>query len=102
MRTARLVARQPVRHSNYYPKLPIDMIHFKRSIWAGIPAALILALGLAAAMPSGAHSFKAGDVVVDHPYATPTVAGARTGAVYFRGLKNSSSTQADRLVSRHS
>jgi len=44
-----------------------------------------------------AHDFKAGALVIDHPYATPTPAGARTGAVYFRTLKNTG-READRLL----
>ena len=44
-----------------------------------------------------AHDFKAGALVIDHPYATPTPAGARTGAVYFQALKNTG-READRLI----
>ncbi len=44
-----------------------------------------------------AHGSRVGDLVVDHPYATPTPAGARNGAAYLRGLKNLGA-QADRLV----
>lgn len=54
---------------------------------------VLLALGATAQ----AHDFRAGDVSIDHPYALPTPAGARTGAVYFRGLKNKGA-QADRLI----
>lgn len=56
----------------------------------------IAALLLAPA-PAWAHDFKAGALVIDHPYATPTPAGARTGAVYFRTLKNTG-READRLL----
>lgn len=52
-------------------------------------AALIVALTtFAASRPASAHDFKAGSVVIEHPYATPTPPGARTGAVYFRALRN--------------
>ncbi len=44
-----------------------------------------------------AHGTRAGDLTIDHPYATPTPDGARTGAVYFRTLINRGKT-ADRLV----
>lgn len=44
-----------------------------------------------------AHDFKAGALVIDHPYATPTPNGARNGAVYFRALKNTG-RDPDRLV----
>ncbi len=53
------------------------------------------------ALPPGlalAHDFKAGDIRIDHPYATPTPVQARNGAVYFRELRNSG-RQADRLLS---
>lgn len=56
---------------------------------------------LAAALLSGAalaHDFKAGDLRIDHPYATPTRPGLKTGGVYFRGIKNTG-TQPDRLLS---
>ena len=35
-----------------------------------------------------AHDFKQGDLVIDHPYATPSLAGTRNGSVYFKGLRN--------------
>ncbi|WP_297748697.1 copper chaperone PCu(A)C [Hydrogenophaga sp.] len=44
-----------------------------------------------------AHGFKAGDLRIDHPYATPTGPGMRTGAVYLRGIQNLG-RQGDRLV----
>lgn len=45
-----------------------------------------------------AHDFKAGDLRIDHPYATPSLPGARNGAVYFRGIRNSAALP-DRLLS---
>jgi len=45
-----------------------------------------------------AHDFKAGDLRIDHPYATPSRPGMSTGSVYFRGIRNTGST-ADRLLS---
>jgi periplasmic copper chaperone A len=44
-----------------------------------------------------AHGTRAGDIVIDHPYATPSPPGA-PGAVYFRGLSNRGRV-ADRLIS---
>lgn len=61
-----------------------------------LTTALTLALTLPCAVR--AHDFKAGDIVIDHPYATPSLPGARTGAVYFRGLRNTGRS-ADSLVS---
>jgi periplasmic copper chaperone A len=48
-----------------------------------------------------AHDFKVGNMVIDHPYATPTLSGQSTGAVYFRNLRNRG-TEADRLLSAQS
>lgn len=45
-----------------------------------------------------AHGFRAGDLRIDHPYATPSRPGVQTGAVYFRGIENRGRV-ADRLLS---
>jgi copper(I)-binding protein len=45
-----------------------------------------------------AHDFKAGDLRIDHPYATPSRPGLSTGAVYLRGLRNTGAV-TDRLLS---
>lgn len=50
------------------------------------------------ATPIHAHSFKAGDINIIHPYATPTPAGGKNGAVYFRAIENSG-RNPDRLLS---
>ena len=54
----------------------------------------------ASALPMGAwaHGTKAGDLVIDHPYATPSLAGLTTGAVYFRGIQNKGA-EPDQLLS---
>lgn len=44
-----------------------------------------------------AHGGRAGDVLIDHPYATPTAPGELVGSVYFRALKNTGPV-ADRLL----
>lgn len=49
------------------------------------------------ATDSLAHDFRVGSIVIDHPYATPSIPGTRTGAVYFRALLNKGD-QADRLL----
>ena len=51
--------------------------------------------------PAHAHDFKLGDLVIDHPYATPSLAGTRNGSVYFKGLHNRGG-QADRLIAAKS
>jgi copper(I)-binding protein len=47
---------------------------------------------------ASAHDIKIGDLTIDHPYATPTVAAQSTGAVYIRNLRNRGAT-SDRLIS---
>ena len=53
---------------------------------------------LLSALPAAAHDFRAGAIVIDHPYSPPTPGGASTGAVYFRTLKNTG-REPDRLLS---
>jgi len=67
--------------------------------WRGVlhtMAALAL-LGASIATPAHAHDFRAGQLVIDHPYATPSLAGTPNGAAYLRGIRNRG-TAPDRLV----
>jgi periplasmic copper chaperone A len=57
--------------------------------------------GLLSPGPAAGHDFRAGAIVIDHPYAPPTPGGATTGAVYFRTLKNTG-REPDRLLSASS
>ncbi len=50
------------------------------------------------ALPTLAHDFKAGALRIDHPYATPSRPGLTTGAVYFRGIRNTGRAD-DKLLS---
>lgn len=59
----------------------------------GLVALALLGMGAAQA-----HDFRQGDVVMDHPYATPSLAGTTTGAVYFKSIRNTGKTP-DRLLS---
>lgn len=59
---------------------------------------LLIAMSVLCALPAWAHDFKAGDLRIDHPYATPSRPGLSTGAVYFRGIRNTGQTH-DRLLS---
>jgi periplasmic copper chaperone A len=69
-----------------------------RSPGFGRLLALAVVVSIAMVAPQArAHDFKAGGVVVDHPYAVPTAAGSTDGAAYLRGLKNTGS-QADALI----
>ena len=45
-----------------------------------------------------AHGFKAGELTINHPYATPSLKGSKTGAAYIRSIKNNGK-QADQLIS---
>ncbi len=62
--------------------------------WALRVPIMVMAAGVAAAH---AHGSRVGDLILDHPYATPTPAGATTGAAYLRTLRNTGD-QADRLL----
>lgn len=62
------------------------------------PAALMLTLALAPVASVNAHGVRVGDLVVDHPYATPASATEGHAGVYFRSITNRS-TRSDRLVS---
>lgn len=44
-----------------------------------------------------AHALKCGDLVVAHPYATPTLAGSQVGAAYFMAIKNNGK-ESDQLL----
>lgn len=65
-----------------------------RRQWLG---ALPLLGMLSLAPPAQAHDFKAGQLVIDHPYATPTSPGTRNSAAYFRGIRNTGRA-LDRLI----
>ena len=58
-------------------------------------AACAVLFALFAHASARAHDYTAGDVHIIHPYATPSVPGARNGAAYVAGLE---ARQADRLL----
>lgn len=70
-----------------------EALRQRRRAWSCLAAWLVLPLSGTAI----AHDFKLGPLRIDHPYATPTPAGARTGAAYLRTLRNTGD-QADRLI----
>lgn len=57
---------------------------------------LLAAMAVLAAAPAPAHSYRAGDIEIGHPWARPTVAGQRSGGA-FLSLTNRG-TAAERLV----
>jgi len=60
---------------------------------------MLLAVVLAGNLQiANAHSFKAGELTINHPYATPSLNGSKTGAMYIRGIQNTGK-QADQLIS---
>jgi copper(I)-binding protein len=59
----------------------------------------LFALPFSAGVAYG-HAYKADDLKVDHPYATPTVAGEKNSAVYFRALDNGGKTTDDLIGAR--
>lgn len=61
---------------------------------------MLLAWGVVWMGQASAHGVRAGDLNIDHPYATPTPAGLTTGAVYFRNITNRGAG-TDRLVEAH-
>ena len=62
-----------------------------------LPLRTICAVLCSASLLAAAHDFKAGDIVIDHPYALPSPPGSTTGAMHLRALKNTGE-QADQLV----
>lgn len=68
-----------------------------RRPWVVAALLLVSSITLLAGRVASAHGSSAGPIKIEHPYATPTPAGARTGAVYFRALRNTG-RQADRLI----
>lgn len=56
-------------------------------------------LALAAALCAGtqAHGVKCGDLSVEHPYSVPSLGENKTGAVYFKAIKNTGK-EVDQLI----
>lgn len=57
----------------------------------------VAAIALCHATMVQAHDFRVAQLVIDHPYATPSLAGTPNGAAYLRGIRNRGTT-SDRLV----
>jgi copper(I)-binding protein len=59
---------------------------------------LLFALALLfSSLVAQAHGSSKGDLLIEHPYATPSLAGSPHGAAYLRGVRNKGQ-QADRLI----
>jgi periplasmic copper chaperone A len=59
--------------------------------------AAVLAIGALLGVTALAHDYRAGDVRIIHPYATPSIAGMHSGAAYVATLENTGS-KPDRLL----
>jgi len=55
--------------------------------WRALRASLVVGI-FGACTGALAHGYDAGDVRIDHPYATPSPPGELSAQVYFRALKN--------------
>ncbi len=62
-----------------------------------LSCALLFSFGTLTGLTALAHDYRAGDVRVVHPYATPSTAGMRSGAAYVATLENTGATP-DRLL----
>ncbi len=49
-----------------------------------------------------AHDFKVGDLVIDHPYATPSLAGRNIGGGFIKAIKNNGDTPDQLIAARTS
>ena len=79
--------------------------HTLHSAWQALRSACFgagvivggLCMWLVAAQTVRAHDFRVGSIVIDHPYATPSLAGSQTGSVYIKALRNRGDS-AERLL----
>ena len=80
-----------------FPSSPTVARSLRRAGWHAAARAVLGAAVLCAAGVAAAHGATAGDVRVDHPFATPSLGGARNGAAYIATLENTGS-RPDRLL----
>lgn len=67
----------------------------------GTGRALVWAAAAVLSTAAYGHSFSHGDLVLDHPYAAPSLAGTSNGAAWLRSIQNEGS-QPERLLSASS
>jgi len=65
--------------------------------WRALRAGLVMGI-FALCATAQAHGYDAGEVRIDHPYATPSPPGELSAQVYFRALKNRGQ-RPDKLLS---
>ena len=68
-----------------------------RRILQGRSLSMLAAAALVSTAAYG-HGVNHGDLVLDHPYAVPSLGGVNNGAAYLRGIKNQGA-QPERLLS---
>ena len=86
-------------HPTQHPQLPPEIQRMPTTPTLSRRCALhaMAALALCGPPVAQAHDFRAGSLVIDHPYATPSLASTPNGAAYLRGIRNRG-TAPDRLV----
>lgn len=79
--------------------LPAQVLDVLRSTRFGLGVLVgDLFMALVMSNTARAHDFRVGAIVIDHPYATPSLAGSRSGAAYIKVLRNKGDAP-DRLLS---
>jgi copper(I)-binding protein len=66
-------------------------------IQSNVFRSVVAMAAIAVSAAAFAHGYSAGDVSIGHPFATPSLQGARTGAAYIATLENTGSRR-DRLL----
>jgi len=66
----------------------------RRTLLRGLVGTLLMST---VSLAASAHGVSKGDLLIDHPYAVPSVPGDASGYAYFRGIKNSGA-HAERLL----
>ena len=58
-----------------------------------LASGLLLAATLLVGGAAQAHGSQVGDIAIEHPYAMPSVPGARDGSAHLRALRNTGTTR---------
>ncbi|HEX7435069.1 MAG TPA: copper chaperone PCu(A)C [Caldimonas sp.] len=62
-----------------------------------VARSLVAMFAAVAVVAAAAHDTTVGEIAIEHPYATPSLAGTTTGAAYFVALENTGA-KPDKLV----
>ena len=77
--------------------LPFQRFQCRAALGTALRRGCALVLLTLAGGLAWAHDFRQGDLVIDHPYAPPSLAGVKNGSAYFRTIRNRGDG-ADKLV----